>query len=124
MSSPRTDFAAILFDFGDTLIDETTEVKIDDVTQTADFIPGAVSVLESLAAHYPLGLVADGRHQSYVNVLTRSSVAGLFGAVVSSEIAGADKPDPAPFLMCLSLMGVGADLRLYVVMVGNRPDGT
>jgi FMN phosphatase YigB (HAD superfamily) len=116
------DFVAVLFDFGDTLVDEASEVKDDGITLTADLIPGAAEMLHKLGGRYLIGLVADGRQQSYTNVLTHRLVIDHFGAVVSSELAGADKPDPAGFMLCLSMLGVTPDLRPRVVMVGNRPD--
>jgi HAD superfamily hydrolase (TIGR01549 family) len=112
---------AVLFDFGGTLVDETTEVKHRKVTVSAAFLPGAVETLEHLNADgYALGLVADGRQQSYENVLGAAGLLPWFKAIISSEIAGEEKPAPEPFLLCMRMMGISTPER--VVMVGNRLD--
>jgi FMN phosphatase YigB (HAD superfamily) len=113
---------AVLFDFGDTLVDEASEEKRGKVTIRADFLPGAVNALDALRATYALGLVADGRQQSYVNVLAAAGILSWFGSIVSSEVVGAEKPAPEPFLRCLAELGVPRDEFGRVVMVGNRLD--
>jgi putative hydrolase of the HAD superfamily len=54
---------AICFDFGDTLVDEASEVKDETlVTLRAELIPGAGQVMRELKRRgYQLALVADGR---------------------------------------------------------------
>jgi FMN phosphatase YigB (HAD superfamily) len=110
---------AVLLDFGDTLVDESTERKTGGVTISAELLPGARWALAALRERHALGLVADGRHRSYLNVLGDAGVLGWFATVVSSEAAGAEKPAAAPFERALAKLAVPAT---EAVMVGNRLD--
>ena len=81
---------AICFDFGDTLVDEATEVKDETLTTLrAELIPGAGSVVRELKQRgYPLALVADGRAGTYHNVLTQHGLCDLFDAFAISDLVG------------------------------------
>jgi putative hydrolase of the HAD superfamily len=113
---------AICFDFGDTLADESTEVK--DATLTtlrAELIPGAGEVVRELKRRgYPLALVADGRPGTYRNVLTQHGLYDLFDAFAISEHLGVEKPDPRPFVHALDQLGVAEEDYGRTVMVGNH----
>jgi FMN phosphatase YigB (HAD superfamily) len=122
VSRPPLALAAVLFDFGDTIADERSERKQGGVTQTACLAPHAAETLKQLAQWCPLGLVADGRQDSYTNVLGQHGLQSVFGAVVSSDLAGAEKPSPKPFELCLDLLGIARSRWAEVVMVGNRVD--
>jgi FMN phosphatase YigB (HAD superfamily) len=115
---------AVCFDFGDTLADETTEVKnAEGVTLRADLCPGVVEVLRELDARgYLLALVADGLVESYRNVLRQHRIEGSFGAISASELAGAEKPSAPVFRAALELLGIDPSEFGRTVMVGNRVD--
>ncbi|HSJ53254.1 MAG TPA: HAD family hydrolase, partial [Anaerolineae bacterium] len=87
---------AICFDFGDTLVDEATEIK--DETQTtlqADLIPGAGPLLHELKRRgYPLAIVSNGPVGSIPNVLVHYGLYDLFDVCAISQGLGIDKPDP------------------------------
>ncbi len=114
----------VCFDFGDTLADETTEVKDSTgVTLRADLWPGTVDVLRDLTTRgYRLALVADGRLNSYRNVLRQHRIESCFAVVSASEVVGAEKPSAAPFLCALHALGVDRTEFGKTVMVGNRVD--
>lgn len=113
---------AILFDFGDTLADEATEVK--DATNTtlrAELIPGAAQLLHELSERgAPLALVADGRPGTYRNVLGQHGVYDLFDAYAISEEVGVEKPDARMFEDALQALGIGPEDYGQVIMVGNN----
>lgn len=113
---------AILFDFGDTLADEATEVK--DATNTtlcAELIPGAAKLLHELSGRgVPLALVADGRPGTYRNVLRQHGLYDLFEAFSVSEEVGVEKPDARMFEHALQALDIGPDEYGRVVMVGNN----
>jgi FMN phosphatase YigB (HAD superfamily) len=115
---------AICFDFGDTLADETTEVKnAEGVTLRAELCPGAHEVISELNARgYRLALVADGLLMSYRNVLRQHNIEQCFDAVSASELVGAEKPGAPVFLYALRALGVRAEDFGRTVMVGNRVD--
>lgn len=113
---------AILFDFGDTLADEATEVK--DATETtlrAELIPGASELLHELSRRgVPLALVADGRPGTYRNVLRQHGVYDLFDAFAISEELGVEKPDARMFEHALEALDIGPEGYGEVIMVGNN----
>jgi len=124
----RGRIVAVIFDFGDTLADETTEEKDShQVTQRALLFPGARNaVLELHQRGYVLGLLADcsrgaGR-ASYDNVLRQHGMGDLFASIVTSDDAGVVKPHPRMFELMLRALAIADEDSDRVVMVGNRLD--
>lgn len=112
---------AICFDFGDTLVDEATEIKDSTLTTLrADLIPGAGEVVRELKRRdYRLALVADGPAGTYHNVLTQHRLYDLFDAFAISEQLGVEKPDPRMFIHALDQLKVAREDYGRTVMVGN-----
>ena len=112
---------AICFDFGDTLVDEGSEVKDDTLTTlSGDLIPGAERLVRELKRRgYPLALVTDGKTQSYHNVLAHRGLYDLFGAFAISEQLGVEKPHPRMFAHALDQLGIARQDYSRTVMVGN-----
>ena len=113
---------AVCFDSGDTIIDESTEVKEpgSDITIRADLIPGADQVLHELKRRgYPLALVADGPVETFRNALGQHGLYNLFDAYAISHEVGVDKPDARMFLAALKQLQVAPEDYARVVMVGN-----
>jgi HAD superfamily hydrolase (TIGR01549 family) len=112
----------VLFDCGDTLVDEATEVKdARGATLRAELIPGAADTVRELHRRgYRLGLVADGFVDTFRNVLTQHGLWDLFSAMAISEEIGVMKPDPRMFRAALEAMGVPEPEYRRVVMVGNH----
>ncbi len=115
---------AVCLDFGDTLVDEASEVKDDTLTTLrADLIPGAGELLRKLKRRgYRLALVADGRPGTYFNVLHQHSIHELFDAITISDEVGVVKPDARMFVTALDALGVDKVDYGRTVMVGNRLD--
>jgi putative hydrolase of the HAD superfamily len=113
---------AICLDCGDTLIDESTEVKTDgDVSLRADLIPGADALLHGLKARgYPLALVADGPAATFSNNLQPYGLYDLFDAYAISEQVGVLKPEAAMFHHALVQLGITRADYGRVVMLGNN----
>ena len=113
---------ALLFDLGDTLMQEQTEVKDEtETTQRAELFPGIASALRQLRRDgYPLGLVADTRPGTYRNVLRQHGLWELFTAFAISEELGTCKPDRRMFLHALQCLQVPEADHGAVVMVGNN----
>jgi FMN phosphatase YigB (HAD superfamily) len=119
---------ALLFDLGDTIMIEETEVKdAEGTTQTAELIPGMAEALRGFKAQgYPLALVADSRPHTPPNVLRQHGLLELFETLAISEVVGVSKPDARIFLAALD--GLPGDCRSEiapadygrVVMVGNN----
>lgn len=113
---------AILFDLGDTIISEESEIK-DATTTTlcANLIPGMDKVLKELRRRgYLLGLVADTKAGTYKNVLRQHGLHEMFSAFAISEEVKCKKPAPEMFVSALSKMGVMSCEYSQVIMVGNN----
>jgi putative hydrolase of the HAD superfamily len=112
---------AVCFDFGDTLIDQATEVK--DETQTtlqAGLIPGTDELLHELKRRgYPLAIVSNGPVGSIPNVLRHYGLYDLFGVFAISQGLGVEKPDPRIFRHALDHLGIAPEAYERTVMVGN-----
>lgn len=113
---------AILFDLGDTLMWEVTEEKdATDVTLRADLLPGAADLIRRLREDgFYIGLVADSRPKSPINVLEQHELLHLFDTASISEIVGVSKPDRRMFLTALTALDVDPADYARVVMVGNN----
>ena len=115
---------AVCLDFGDTLADETTEIKDSrGVTLRAELLPDAADVIRELNTRgYPLALVADGFSETYANVLAQHGIDDCFAVVSASEQAGAEKPSAPVFVRALEALGIEPGEYRMTVMVGNRLD--
>jgi HAD superfamily hydrolase (TIGR01549 family) len=113
---------ALLFDLGDTIMVEETEVKdVEGTTLRAQLVPGMAEVLRDFkAAGYRMALVADSRPHTPENVLRQHGLYELFEALAVSEIAGVSKPDPGLFLIALDALAISGTDYGRVVMVGNN----
>lgn len=113
---------AIFFDLGDTLMDETTEIKDQNlVTIDAELIDGAKDVLVKLKElGYKIALVADTRIGTYKNVLGKFDLFRYFDCFAISEELGISKPNPEIFLFALNSLGIDKEDYKNVIMVGNN----
>jgi putative hydrolase of the HAD superfamily len=113
---------AICFDFGDTLVDEATEVKDErQVTLRGDLIPGADQMLRNLHARgYRLAIVSDGPVGNVENVFRDCDLLDLFDVYAISESLGVEKPDPRMFLHALDRLGIAPEDYARTIMVGNN----
>jgi putative hydrolase of the HAD superfamily len=114
--------SALLFDLGDTIIIEESEVKdAEETTLQADLIPGVAEALRHFKARgLQLALVADSRPNTPPNLLRQHGLYDLFDTVAISEVVGATKPDPRIFHVALDALGLAEGDYGRVVMVGNN----
>jgi putative hydrolase of the HAD superfamily len=112
---------AVCFDFGDTLVDEASEVKDEHATTLhAALIPGAGELVRELYRRgYRLALVADGRPGTYINVLTQHGLYRYFDAFAISDHLGVEKPHRQLFDHALGLLGIAPADYGRTIMVGN-----
>lgn len=112
--------AAVLFDFGETLVERI----VDDVSPLSDLVvvafPDAAPTLERLVPEgYRLGVVSNTTQSSEWHLRAALRATGLepfFDVVVTSFDVGRDKPEPDIFRRALE------SLRCHpteAVMVGN-----
>lgn len=117
----KNSILAILFDSGDTIVDEGTEIKNPHgVVQQAQLIPGAAETLRAVKARgYPLGLVADGPIGTFTNVFGQYHLLELFDVLAISEAVGAEKPDARMFRCALEMLRIPQEHYRQVLMIGN-----
>lgn len=115
--------AAILFDLGDTIMMEQTEVKsMEQHGVSAELVDGMDSALRGLKARgYKLGIVADAHVKTVENILRQHGLYDLFDAFAISEQVGCEKPDPRMFLTALDALKIAPLDYSRVLMVGNNP---
>ena len=82
--------------------------------------PAVTALLETLAARCPLAAVTNQVLEAQLRKLERLDYGRFFGHVVTSEEAGADKPDPRIFRAALARLATPAERTL---MVGDDPAG-
>lgn len=114
--------AAICLDSGDTMVDESTEIKDEnEVVLEADLIPGAADMVRDLAANgYRLALVADGPRGTFENVLGHYQLWDYFDAYAISGDVGMAKPAAIMFETALNALDIASADYNRVVMVGNN----
>jgi putative hydrolase of the HAD superfamily len=112
---------AILFDLGDTLIEE----HVDDIYKLNEIElhlrPGADYVLRRLSKSYKIGLISDTETSSEKTVrmaLRTLGVETYFTAIVTSIDIGIKKPDKLIFNAALKKLDV---VPQETIMVGNDP---
>jgi FMN phosphatase YigB (HAD superfamily) len=112
---------ALLFDLGDTLMVEESEVKdAGGTTLQADLIPGMAKALHWFKAQgYALALVADSRPNTPINVLRQHNLSHLFDCLAISEVVGVEKPAPPIFRIALEALDIPENDYGRVAMVGN-----
>jgi putative hydrolase of the HAD superfamily len=79
-------------------------------------LPGARSVLDTLAEDYRLGLVTNGPRSAQEPKLAGAGLADVFDAIVFAGADTAPKPDPEPFERLVAELGVEP---ARAVMVGD-----
>ncbi|HLP79700.1 MAG TPA: TIGR02253 family HAD-type hydrolase [Acidobacteriota bacterium] len=83
------------------------------------FDPSVADTLQYLRQQgYALGIITDLTARIQLTKLVRSKISHFFGAIVTSEEAGHEKPHRAPFVTALTKLGVSAE---HAVMVGDNP---
>ncbi|MCI3922933.1 HAD hydrolase-like protein [Paenibacillus sp. TRM 82003] len=112
----------IFLDCGDTLIDESTEIRDEhDVVVRAELIPGAAETVRTLSERgYRLAMVADGLAQSFKNMMTHHGLYDCFEVMIYSECIKQLKPHPRMFKAAAAAMELGPDDFDRIVMVGNN----
>jgi putative hydrolase of the HAD superfamily len=101
---------AVLFDLGDTLVEEGT----------VQLAPYTLDVLTALSDRFKLAIICNATTATtdiVQDVLQRAGIAAFFEVVVVSTDVGCRKPDVRIFKLTLDRLHVTAD---EAMMVGNR----
>jgi FMN phosphatase YigB (HAD superfamily) len=114
---------AVLFDCGDTIADEATEVKHpgSEVVIEADFIPGAPNMVRHVhRAGYRMALVADGPRETFENILKPAELWPCFEDHIISGDIGELKPSSKMFSAAFDALGLDRAVAGRTVMIGNN----
>lgn len=112
----------IFIDSGDTIIDESTEIRDEyGIVTHAEMIPGAGNMLETLYKEgYTIAMVADGEEQSFTNVYIENGLGNCFHTRTISEIVGEQKPSKKMFDDAMLKNNLTEEDKKRIVMIGNN----
>lgn len=106
-------FRAIARDAGRTLTDQDIAglvarkaVRLEELEKAASVLfPGAREAITRMAATWPVAIASGALKAEIVRVLDHESLRAHVPIVVSAEDTPASKPDPAPYLLAVKLLG-------------------
>ncbi|MDF2800728.1 MAG: hydrolase [Anaerocolumna sp.] len=112
----------VFIDSGDTLIDESTEIRDKEGTVIhADLFTGAGETLAKLYENgFTIALVADGTKASFDNVYDENQLDYCFKAKAISGELGEEKPAPIMFRHAMEELGLTDEDKKRIVMIGNN----
>ena len=113
----------IFTDIGDTIIDETTEVRKEDfgIVYSAECIPGAKETFLTLYQQgYTIVMVADGLERSFHNTMEENGLDHIFSEWVISEQIGIEKPSGKMFATAMQRMNLTDRDKHRIIMIGNH----
>ncbi|MDF2543667.1 MAG: hydrolase [Herbinix sp.] len=112
----------VFIDSGDTIIDESTEIKDEFGTVLhSKMIEGAGETLVKLyESGYKIALVADGTKTSFDNIYTENGLDYCFHAKAISGELGKEKPAEIMFRHAMNELGLTDEDTHRIVMIGNN----
>lgn len=112
----------VFIDSGDTLVDESTEVRdANGTVQHCELFDGAKeAVLKLFDAGYTIALVADGKKESFDNIYRQHELSHCFSVRAISEVVGVEKPSKKIFDDAMSRLFLTEEDYGRIVMIGNN----
>lgn len=112
----------VFIDSGDTLIDESTEIKDENGTVLhSKLFEGAGETLVKLYDNgYTIALVADGTKTSFDNIYTENGLDYCFSAKAISDELNHAKPSEIMFHHAMKELGLTESDKKRIVMIGNN----
>jgi beta-phosphoglucomutase len=110
-------FRAIAADSGVTLDEEAVSGLVARKAERLEALerdgsvlfPGARAAIQRIAAVWPTAIASGALKPEILRVLDHEQLRGFFPIVVSAEDTAASKPDPAPYLRAVALLGAGIE---------------
>lgn len=112
----------IFIDSGDTIVDESTEIRDSEGTVIrAGLFQGMKETLVSLHdSGYLIALVADGTKKSFDNIYSEHGLDFCFDARAISDEIKREKPAKEMFLLAMKELGLSDSDKSRIVMIGNN----
>jgi len=112
----------IFIDSGDTLIDESTEIKDENGTVLHSKLMGGAgeTLVKLYESGYTIALVADGTKESFQNIYKENGLDYCFAAKAISGDIMHEKPSKLMFLRAMELLGLKECDKDRIVMIGNN----
>jgi nicotinate-nucleotide--dimethylbenzimidazole phosphoribosyltransferase len=107
-------YKAILFDVGNTLIEQSFNVSKNS---PANVLPGVPELLADLSKKFRLGIVSNSKFFSAEDIkqkLCQAGIGNYFEVFISSLDIGAEKPSPIPLQAALDKLKLPSAVTLYV----------
>ena len=79
---------------------------LDEYRRSLPLLPGAVTAVETLGSHWPLGLATSSNREVIDEVLALAGLGGRFAVTVTSEDVARGKPAPDVYLAATGALGV------------------
>jgi beta-phosphoglucomutase len=110
-------FRAIAADSGVTLDEEAVAGLVARKAERLEALerdgsvlfPGAREAIQRIAAVWPTAIASGALKPEILRVLDHEQLRGFFPIVVSAEDTAASKPDAAPYLRAVALLGAGIE---------------
>ena len=114
--------AIVFLDSGDTLVDESTEVRLKgDTVDHAEFFKGVKEALFRLKKEgFRVALVADGHVESFDNIYHQHEMDDYFEVRAISEAVGVCKPAREMFETAIEKMELTEKDKKNIIMIGNN----
>ncbi len=96
------------------LADRMGTAYLDRCPTKPALMPGTMALLDDLLPHYQLHIITNGFEEVQAVKIKSSGIDPYFSTVISSEKAGAKKPDPRIFGHALKLCTACADDALMI----------
>ena len=112
----------VFFDSGDTIVDESTEVRDErGIVVKAELHDDGGGLLRQLKNDgFTLALVADGEVESFKNIYEQHGLSDVFDARIVSEVMPDRKPAACMFQGAMDALGLTDADKSRVVMIGNN----
>lgn len=112
----------VFIDSGDTLIDESTEIRDENgtVIHSKMFDGAKETFLKLYNEGYTIALVADGTKASFDNIYREHGLDHCFAARAISDELKQQKPAPIMFRHAMEQLGLKDSDKNRIVMIGNN----
>lgn len=94
---------------------ELSDYFLGQLGQESHFLPGALSLLEALTPHYPMGLITNGLTIVQEARFNRPEIQDNFKSIVISEKVGSAKPSAKIFKHCAEDLQIRLNKKVLII---------